>query len=622
MRMAKGYAGKLLEVDLSREKISDRTLDESILKQYVGGRGLATKILWDRLGKRWSKINPLGKKNLLLAMTGPLTGYIGGGRTCISGKSPASNGIVGSTVGGEFPIELKCAGYDGIIVSGKAKSPVYILVTDGKAEIRDAKKLGGLDGKQTIKEINHEVRELLNKKEPKYGLWKEPGILYIGPAGEKLSRVSAVMAKWSHAAGYGGYGAVMGSKKLKALVAKGTGPLPDVAIPKDVQSIMEKMYDAALGAWSMRYWGTGSGGYRTGAVTSSEPVRNWQEEWHDEKSMGVVNFETKTWVKRYWSDYGCPVACEKLACVNYGPFKGAITDNPDYELQAYCGTNLGIFDVEGNVYVSAMVDDLGLSGINGANVMGFAAELFQRGILTKEDFGGIEPKWGDAKAMGELAKLIAYRKKIGKILAEGNYRAAKEISKMKGVDVMQYAVQFKGIEVGAHGMRSGIGFGAPLGIGYALGTQGGDHGSQAKPPAGEAGSAMGDSLIFCTIGTRLARDDIWALFKAVTGWTITNDEWMNTYGRRIIQIQRTAILLGGPDIVWNPAKDDDNPQRWYTPLPTGHKAGSAPTRQEFLEARKKAYADYGWDENGIPTSAELKKLGLKDVDRVLASLRK
>ncbi|MCJ7759813.1 aldehyde ferredoxin oxidoreductase, partial [Candidatus Bathyarchaeota archaeon] len=119
--MPNGYAGKLLEVDLSLEKISETKIDEKILKQYVGGRGLATKILWDRLGKRWNTIDPLGPKNLLLAMTGPLTGYIGGGRTCISGKSPASNGIVGSTLAGEFPIELKCAGYDGIIVTGKAK---------------------------------------------------------------------------------------------------------------------------------------------------------------------------------------------------------------------------------------------------------------------------------------------------------------------------------------------------------------------------------------------------------------------------------------------------------------------------------------------------------------------
>jgi len=620
--MARGYAGKLLEVDLSRERIWETRIDEGILRQYVGGRGLAVRILWDRLGKKWREIDPLGASNLLLALTGPLTGYIGGGRTCISGKSPASNGIVGSTVAGEFPVELKCAGYDGVIVSGKAKRPVYLLVTDNKAEIRSAERLWGLDGKQTIKAINWEVRELLQKAELREGLHKEPGILYIGPAGEKLSRVSSVMAKWSHAAGYGAYGAVMGSKKLKALVAKGSGPLPDVDDLKRVKELMEDMYEAALDSWQTRFWGTGAGGFRTGFETSSEPVKNWQEEWHGERSMGVVNFETKMWVKRYWSDYGCPVACEKLACINHGPLAGAITDNPDYELQAYCGTNLGIFEPEGNIYVSSIVDDLGLSGINGANVMGFAAELYQRGILTKEDLGGIEPRWGDAKAMGELAKLIAHRRKIGKVLAEGTYRAAKEISRIKGVDCMPYAVQFKGIEVGAHGMRSGLGFGAPMGLGYALSSQGGDHTSQAKPPAGEAERTMGDSLVFCTIGTRLVTDSIWEFFTAVTGWPMKHEDWLKVNGNRIVQIQRAALLLGGPDIVWNPSTDDENPQRWYTPLPTGHKAGSAPTKKEFLEARTKAYADFGWDEEGIPTSELLKRLGLEDVDRSMKGLRK
>jgi aldehyde:ferredoxin oxidoreductase len=143
----------------------------------------------------------------------------------------------------------------------------------------------------------------------------------------------------------------------------------------------------------------------------------------------------------------------KIAMVKAGPLKGAITDNPDYELQAYCGTNLGIFDPEGCIYVSTVVDDLGLSGINSANTMGFAAELYQRGILTKEDFDGIEPKWGDTEAMGQLAKLIAERKAIGDVLAEGTYRAAKKITEMKGVDVTQYAVHVKGIEIGARAYK-------------------------------------------------------------------------------------------------------------------------------------------------------------------------
>ena len=429
--MLYGYTGKILEVDLSMDKISETTLDESILKQYIGGRGLATKILWDRLGKKWRNINPLGPKNILLALTGPVTGYLVGTRICISGKSPTSNGIVGSTTSGEFPMELKCAGYDGVIVSGRSDKPVYIFINDGKAEIRDAKKLWGLGGQETIKTINNDIISELENKEKRYGEWKEPGILYIGPAGEKMVRTSAVMQKVSHAAGYGGYGALMGSKKLKALVAKGTGPLPEIANSKEMRQILNKFYEASVANDSLRRWGTGSSGFATGAGTSSEPQKNWQEEYHHELSFSVLNFETKTWMKRYWSDYGCAMSCMKLATVREGPFAGAITDNPDYELQAYCGTNLGIYDPEGNVYVSSMVDDLGLSGIDSANTMGFAAELYQRGILTKEDFG-FEPKWGDALAMGKLAELIAKKRKVGKFLAEGTYRAAVALGNLKG----------------------------------------------------------------------------------------------------------------------------------------------------------------------------------------------
>lgn len=618
--MTYGYAGKFAEVDLSHNKITDFVLDEEILRQYIGGRGLATKILWDRLGAKWSKVDPLGPENIFIALIGPLTGFLGGARACASAKSPLTNGIVGSTSSGEFPIELRCAGFDGIIVKGVAESPVYILMTDGKVEIRDAKKLWGMNGIQTVVAINKEVRELLQKNNPRFGLWREPSMIYIGPAGENLVRNAAVMQKWTHAFGYGGYGSVMGSKKLKAIVAKGTGPLPEVANPEEVTKLMKSVRDQQFSDIQRGWWGTGAGGYSTGAEASSEPVRNWQEEWHDEKSMGVVNLETRNWVKRFWSDYGCMRACLKLATVRTGPCKGAITDNPDYELQAYCGANLGIFDPDGIVYMAALIDDLGLSGINGPNTMGFAAELFQRGILTKEDLGGIEPKWGDVKSMGELAKLITYRKAIGNVLAEGTYRAAVKISKMKGVDCMQYAVQFKGNEVGAHGIRTGHHFPS---LGYALSVQGGDHTSVPRPPVSEALSAVGDSMVFCSISVGFGVVTIaWPFLKAITGWDMTQEEWMNINGRRIIQIQRAALLLGGPDVFWDPVKDDDNPQRWYTPLPSGPFKGSAPKREDIMAERNKFYADMGWDERGIPTTEELTKLGLNDVDKAIKHLRK
>jgi len=496
--MIRGYAGKFLEVNLSTGKISETRFDDELLRDYVGGRGLAAKILWDRLGKKWESIDPLGTENILLFLTGPLTGFFPGGRTCVSGKSPQSNGVIGSTVAGEFGVELKCAGYDGVIVLGKAEKPIYLFIKDSDAEIRDASHIWGKDAKQTVALLTKECREILKKRYPQKGEWKEPAILYIGPAGENMVRTAVVAAKWTHAAGYGGYGAVMGSKRLKAVVVKGTGPLPDVGDMEAVKRLMQAVCDNVYESELWRRWGTGSGGYEFAAKTSSEPVRNWQEEWHDRREFSVDQFENRFWVKQFWGDFGCPTTCLKIAVAKSGRFKGAITDNPDYEMQAYLGPNLGIFSPEDNVFLASLLDDLGLCGIQTGNVLGFVAELFQRGILSEKDLDGIKPVWGDAEAFAALARKIAFREGIGNILAEGTYRAALKIGKMKGVDVTPYAVQCKGIGIGAHGIRSEKDF---VDIyGYACSVQGGDHTSTAALPLDDFRSELmmsfHDSAVF------------------------------------------------------------------------------------------------------------------------------
>jgi len=615
--MGRGYAGKFLEVDLTSGEIKEKRFSDEMLRQYIGGRSLACKILWDRLGDKWESVDPLGPENIFLALTGPLTGFYPGARICISGKSPQSNGIVGSTVGGEFAIELKCSGYDGVIITGRAPNPVYIFIRDGNAEIRDAKHLWGKDGKQTVKLINKEIIKELESERPRRRLWREPGIIYIGPAGENMSRIAAVEQKWTHGAGYGGYGAVMGSKNLKAIVAKGTGPLPDPYDYEKVKELLNEVIEYLFMQDSLRRWGTGSGGYVVGADMSSEPVRNWQEEWHDREEFGVDEFERRVWLKRYWGDYGCPTTCLKVGAVLRGPLKGAITDNPDYELQAYLGPNLGIFEPEENVYLASISDDLGFCGIQLGNILGFAAELYQRGILTKEDLG-FELRWGDARAFGRLAEMIARREGIGDILAEGTYRAALKIKEMKGMDVLKYAVQVKGIAIGAHGIRSGLDYPSP--IAYACNVQGGDHTSVAGEIPPDFMTFM-DSAVICAFNLVRPREVVWEFFRAVTGWDITMEEWNSVMAPRMLTIQRTLLLIGGPDVKWDPRVDDDNPPRFYEPLPSGPKAGQAADRKE-VERRKKEWFNYlGWDELGIPTSETLRKLGLEDLDKALEPIR-
>lgn len=622
--MILGYAGKFLEVSLSTEKIKEASFDDNFLKDYVGGRGLAAKILWDRLGSSWEKVDPLGQENILLFLTGPLTGYFPGGRTCVSGKSPQCNGVVGSTVAGEFGVELRCAGYDGIIVTGEAKKPVYLFIKDSNVEIRSAEHIWGKDAKQTMKILTKECIELLKKRFPLYGEWKEPALLYTGQAGENKVRTAVVAAKWTHAAGYGGYGAVMGSKKLKAIAVKGTGPLPPVANLEKIKRLIQIVNDDAYDNELWRRWGTGGGGYEFGAKTSSEPVRNWQEEWHDEKGYGVDQFENKLWIKQSWSDFGCPTCCMKIAMVKDGKFKGAITDNPDYELQAYLGPNLGIFVPEENVYLSTLVDDLGLCGIQTGNVMGFAAELFQRGILSKEDLDGIELKWGDTEAFANLIRKIAFREGIGDLLAEGTYRAALKIGEMKNVNVLQYAVQSKGISIGAHGIRSGKDF--PESVSYAVGVQGGDHTSLTGLPLDTSGSELGeilnDSGVFCNFNTfGLPRNLKFEFYTAVTGLKLTRKDWCKNQGLKILQLQRAELLLGGPDYVWNPSVHDVNPPRFYEPLPSGPYKGKKAKKSEVEDYKRRYYRAAGWDRNGIPRTETLKRLGLEDVDKALEKLR-
>ncbi len=623
--MILGYCGKFLGVDLSSGTYKNVKLPDRTLRDYIGGRGLASRILCDRLLAKWERLDPLGIDNILLFLPGPLTGFFPGGRICVSGKSPQSNGVVGSTVAGEFGVELRCAGYDGIIVTGRAESPVYLLIKDSDIEIRDASHIWGKDGKATTALLNKECRNLLSQRHPHYGEWKEPALLYIGPAGEHHVRTAVVMTKWTHAAGYGGYGAVMGSKNLKAVAVKGTGPLPEVANLARVKKLIDVVNSNAYENVLWRRWGTGGGGYYFAAKTSSEPVRNWQEEWHDEKGYGVDQFESRLWVKQSWSDFGCGTNCMKIAQVKSGKFMGAITDNPDYEMEAYLGPNLGIFVPEENVFMSSLIDDLGLCGIQTGNVMSFTAELFQRGLLSKRDLDGIELKWGDTEAFAKLARRIALREGIGDLLAQGTYRAALEIGKTKGEDLLQYAVQSKGIGIGAHGIRSGRDFSND--IGYACSVQCGDHTSMTDLPengaVGEVWAAFNDSAVCCNFsgGFDLPRSLRFDFYNAVTGQEMTREKWSKNGGLKTLQIQRALLLLGGPDLKWNPAVHDDNPQRFYEPLPSGPYKGKSADRSRVRDCVQKYYGTIGWDEKGIPKSGTLKKLGLRDVDIALRNLR-
>jgi aldehyde:ferredoxin oxidoreductase len=618
-----GYAGRWLDVDLGTGRIEEVVYGDEVLEQYFGGRGLAAKILWDRIGENWNNLDPLAPENPLIFATGPMTGIYPGARICVSGKSPVSNGVVGSTAATEFPIDLRGAGYDGIIFTGKSEKPVYLLVTDEGVEIKDASHLWGLDGEKTLIKLNKEIREYLKKVKPNVGLWKEPGTMYIGPAGENLVRNAAVMTKICHAAGYGGYGCLMGSKNLKAVAAKSRGAFPRVSSPETVKLLWRKAHADLIAVSIFRRWGTGYLGYGVGKGTSSEPIRNWQEEWHDEKSMGVNRYMDRYWVKEKWADFNCTTNCMKVSCIKAGKWKGDITDMPDYELQAYCGTNLGIFDAGDNIHISTLMDKLGHSGINGPNTMGYAAELYQRGILSEQDIG-FPLEWGDTEAFEKIAHMMAYREGIGDILAEGTYRAALKIAEMKGMnpeELLKYAIHVKGIEVGAHGTRSDADY--THDISYAASVQGGDHTSVAVDGYNDmSGALFFDCAVYCMFTSRGPSQELQFEFaKAVTGFPITIESWRKVNGPRIITLQRALLLMGGPDVTWKPLEDDENPDRFYEPLPSGPYKGKT-TDKERVDIRRQAYFEtLGWDEYGVPKDDALERLNLSSLKKVMKQYR-
>ena len=607
--MAYGYAGRILEVDLSREKTRLVELDDEVLEAFIGGRGLGAYLLMREFHGEWEGLDPLSPRNPLYFLTGPLTGYYPGVKLLVTAKSPQSNGIVGSVLSSEVAIELRAAGLDGLVVRGAAKSPVYVYVENGEAEIRDAEHLWGLGGRETFRRLRDELyRELLSRHLNRDGLPREPAFVYIGPAGENRVRTAAVMAKWVHAAGYGGYGAVMGSKNLKAVAVRGTGPMPRAKWPGWVRMLIQAAWEKLNGNTLTKYWGTGLGAYMVAARTSSEPVRNWREEWHRNRNLAPQAFEAH-WVKRYWGDYGCPSTCMKVSFLRNGRYAGSATDAPDYELQAYLGPNLGVFEPRAVIHLSYLADELGLCGIQTGNVMGFAAELYERGVLTREDLGGLELKWGDADAFARLMEMIARREGIGDLLAEGVYRAARRISEWKGVDVSDCAVHVKGIGVGAHGVRSGKDFPA---YSYPVGVQGGDHTSAPRLPVtkmwGEHWATFVDSAVICAFN---ADDKLpFEFLKAITGWDVDMERWAREHAKRILAVQRLALLLGGPDAYWDPRRDDDLPKRFYEPLPSGPFKGKAPKREEVEEKRLEYYRGVGWDSLGVPSDETLEELGL------------
>jgi aldehyde:ferredoxin oxidoreductase len=432
--MANGYMGKILWVDLTRGKIKEEALDEKICRDYVGGYGIGARILFSR---QKAKVDPLGPENTLGFMTGPLTGTqaLGGSRYAVVAKSPLTGTWGDANSGGNFGPSLKFAGFDGVFFTGQSSRPVYLLINEGKAEIRDAAHLWGKD--------SHDTEDIIRNE-----LGQDAEISCIGPSGEKLSLISAVINNRGRAAGRSGLGAVMGSKKLKAIAVKGKQAVPVFDAAQTAE--LRKKYVTQLSgpAGLFRDFGT-PGVLESTLKNGGTPVKNWGGAFgYDFKNLEKVDGNAvNAQVEKKYGCWRCPLACGGHMKKGIGDYNfGAGVHKPEYETLGMFGPNCLNDNLESIIMANDICNRAGLDVISAGAAMAFAIECYENGIITKADTGGIEMTWGNHKSIVAMLEKLAKREGFGDILADGVKKASERIGKNSA----QYAMHMHGQEYPAH----------------------------------------------------------------------------------------------------------------------------------------------------------------------------
>ncbi len=608
-----GYTNKILRVDLSKKKLEVEGLDENLAKKFIGGSGLGTKILYDETGP---ETDPLGPENRLIFMTGPFaaTPVITSGRHHVVTKSPLT-GIFGeSDVGGTWGPFLKRAGFDGIVVTGKADKPVYLWVYDGKAEIRDASRLWGMD--------TYDLDPWSGRR-PETRRWSAS----IGPAGEKGVRFASIMNDGNdgRAAGRCGTGAVMGSKNLKAIAVHGSQQI-EIADPEGLRASLKEISPmVAKNAEGMRKNGT-AGGVATFEALGSLPLQNWKFQGRWEKGAAKIAGPAMT-EKILTGNYHCErcvIGCGRRVKVDKGPFAPVEGAGPEYETMAFLGSLCLVDDLEAIAKANELCNRYGMDTISCGAAIAFAMEAYEKGLITKKDTGEMELLWGRGDVMVKMVEKIGKREGLGQLLGEGVRAAAEKIGK----NAVEFSLHVKGLEVPGHDPRC-YNAGA---VGYATINRGACHlgfthvfervlampeiGIEKPLPrlevkgkgemAAKTQNVMGlfDSLKICKFtlfgGLRLTPILDW--YNMVTGMPLDMAEFLKT-GERIFNLKRMYNVRCGIS-----RKDDTLPARFLTLKHEGE--GLTPSLPPLGEMLAEYYKFRGWNEEGIPLPEKLKELGL------------
>jgi aldehyde:ferredoxin oxidoreductase len=610
--MLGGYQGKMLFVNLTDKTMTEEAVKDKMARKYLGGYGFGARILYERMPKG---ADPLGPDNMLGFLTGPANGTkaLFGGRYTIVHKSPVTGGWNDANSGGHFAPELKKSGYDAVFINGISEGPVYLWIHDGQAELKDASALWGLDCKETEAAIRKELGD------------DKISVSAIGPAGEKIALMACPINDGHRAPGRGGGGAVMGSKKLKAVAVRGTLDVP-VADPDMVKQVNKKITLAMKGNPLMEGFGVYGTGVGTGAsaLNGDSPVKNWGgvgiRDIGEEKAnlVAAPTFDAKYKTKQYHCA-NCPLGCGAEYKVDDGRWPLGDTERPEYETAAAFGCLLLNAELDAVFKCNEICNRAGLDTISTGMTVAWAMECFEEGILTLEDLDGIALNWGNGEAIVAITQKIAKGEGVGAILMNGSRAAAEHFG--KGHDFLQTAM---GIELPMHDPRLAPGFGrtyqydptpgrhvkgglgmaqmmgAPIGPKYDYRTTG------YLDVKLTAGTEVTNSGGFCMFGGMAAMEgELNQLIGAITGEAFlpqTADE----VGMRIFIMRHMFNVREGitPKTMNLPDRAGGHP-----PLEEGPLAGVEVDNQRLGQ---NFFAFFGIDpETGIPSKGTLKRLGME-----------
>jgi aldehyde:ferredoxin oxidoreductase len=616
--MIGGYVGKGLRVDLGSGKTREEIFPEEMLRQYLGGTGIGIKILFDEVPKTVGALDP---ENRLVLATGPLTGTaaIGSGTYSVVTKSPITGFASSAQSNGQFGAVLKMAGYDFIILQGASSKPVYLSIDDGIVHVLPADDLMGKDAFET-------EAALLEKYRPADRA--RVSVASIGPSGENLVRYAAIQNDMGHFAASGGAGAVMGSKRLKAIVVRGKGTIPIPEGQKDrIKGLAKEWVTEFLKSPSGQcYSKYGTAGHfmaphwNRGGV----PVRNLTtNEFPNPNDFdGPTLYEKLIRIKAKKPCHACPCVHNPIIEIKEGPYQGYTAELPEYEDLAAWGPNVGITDPAETIILTDINDRLGMDTKEATFVISLVMECFEEGIISSDRLDGIEPTWGNFNAVKELLKKIAHREGIGAVLCEGVYRTAQWIGK----DALDRGVYVKrGFAPHVHDNRARWGtlftqavsnMGSQEGIDM---TQKSDRELDLKPilfapeliPISQIRTSyrrqVGDSMVICSLPSTYDGSFKMTIdfLNAVTGFDLSKEETLQI-GERIVNLLRVFSLRNGLTM------EDDSFSPRLGKAPTEGPGTGKTLLPYFAEVRQDYYRGMGWDDQGKPLPQTLERLGLKD----------